>query len=142
MELKGSFPSGRPHRLMVPPPGYKFVPNTPNVCGEVGCFDCYTIHCDRCESKDRRIVELELRNSEMARNIASLQERVFRAGEGSSVAGQDLVANHAPRESRDTGTTLPSGVPFACLESPVMYDPYLQKHYLATTYFTAQRHDH
>eukprot|EP00913_Durusdinium_trenchii_P016699 g15698.t1 len=37
----------RGHRLMVPPPGYKFIPRTEQVCQEMGCFECYDIYCER-----------------------------------------------------------------------------------------------
>ena len=49
------------HHVMVPPPGFKFVPKQQHVCGQSGCFECYDIWCERCESKDRRIIELEMR---------------------------------------------------------------------------------
>lgn len=66
-------------------------PPARQVCQEMGCFECYDIYCERCESKDschqllfeadslvpdltihqdRRIIELEMRNTELARALA------------------------------------------------------------------------
>ena len=75
------------HPLMLPPPGYKFIPNSDRVCGKPGCFECFSIYCVRCESKDRRIVELELRNNELVKHITLLQGQLFpRAGGGATSA--------------------------------------------------------
>ncbi|CDJ56589.1 hypothetical protein, conserved [Eimeria maxima] len=63
--------------LMIPPPGFKFIPRYETVCGQPGCFECFDIYCERCESKDRRIIELEMRNNDLAKYIAQLQARVF-----------------------------------------------------------------
>lgn len=68
------------HGLMLPPPGYKFIPKTDRVCDKSGCFECYDIYCQRCESKDRRILELEMRNNEMAKYIAHLSGLLFPRG--------------------------------------------------------------
>ncbi len=70
-------PSASTHGLMIPPPGYKFIPKTDKVCDKSGCFECYDIYCQRCESKDRRILELEMRNNEMAKYIAHLSGMLF-----------------------------------------------------------------
>lgn len=69
------------HGLMLPPPGYKFIPKNDRVCDKSGCFECYDIYCQRCESKDRRILELEMRNNEMAKYIAHLSSMLFPRGE-------------------------------------------------------------
>lgn len=69
------------HGLMLPPPGYKFIPKTDRVCDKSGCFECYDIYCQRCESKDRRILELEMRNNEMAKYIAHLSGMLFPRGD-------------------------------------------------------------
>ena len=37
----------------------------------MGCFECYDIYCERCESKDRRIIELEMRNTELVGGLES-----------------------------------------------------------------------
>eukprot|EP01054_Gregarina_sp_Poly1_P001862 Gregarina_sp_Poly_1__1861@NODE_1485_length_4019_cov_34_970648_g577_i1_p2_GENE_NODE_1485_length_4019_cov_34_970648_g577_i1NODE_1485_length_4019_cov_34_970648_g577_i1_p2_ORF_typecomplete_len200_score24_28_NODE_1485_length_4019_cov_34_970648_g577_i134064005 len=63
--------------LMVPPAGFKFVPRTSTICGKAGCFECFDIYCDRCESKDRRIIELELRNSDLVKYLTQLQGKFF-----------------------------------------------------------------
>ena len=40
------------------------------------CFSrCYDIYCERCESKDRRIIELEMRNNELV--LPALRQRFF-----------------------------------------------------------------
>lgn len=73
---------------MIPPPGYRFVPKQQHVCGQAGCFECYDIWCERCESKDRRILELEMRNNELVKHITLLQAKLFpRAGMGSPGPG-------------------------------------------------------
>ncbi|KAL8270608.1 hypothetical protein Esti_005470 [Eimeria stiedai] len=63
--------------LMIPPPGFKFIPRYETVCGKSGCFECFDIYCERCESKDRRIIELEMRNNDLAKYITQLQAKVF-----------------------------------------------------------------
>merc|ERR1719436_1128681 len=104
---------GRGHPLMCPPPGYKFVPRTDKICGEMGCFECYDIFCERCESKDRRIIELEMRNNELVKHITLLQSRLFpRGGESGGAAGSG-------------GAAAPGGDAFAYMQSPVLYDPSL-----------------
>lgn len=105
------------HPLMVPPVGYKFIPKHANVCKDPGCFQCYDIYCERCESKDRRIIELEMRNNELVKHITLLQGRLFR---GSGSGGGPAVA---------------SGEPFASVQSPPMYDPNLNINYVAKTSF-------
>ncbi|CAD7931018.1 unnamed protein product [Amoebophrya sp. A25] len=73
----------RAHTLMIPPSGFKFVPKP-------GCFECYDIWCDRCESKDRRIIELEMRNNELVKHITLLQSKLFPMAEkaaGSAAGG-------------------------------------------------------
>lgn len=47
------------------------------VCGKPGCFECFDIYCERCESKDRRIIELEMRNNDLAKYITQLQAKIF-----------------------------------------------------------------
>ncbi|CAD7937963.1 unnamed protein product [Amoebophrya sp. A25] len=76
----------RGHHPMIPPPGYRFVPKQQHVCGQAGCFTCYDIWCERCESKDRRILELEMRNNELVKHITLLQAKLFPRG-GSPSAG-------------------------------------------------------
>mmetsp|Transcript_27454 Transcript_27454/g.63471 ORF Transcript_27454/g.63471 Transcript_27454/m.63471 type:complete len:169 (+) Transcript_27454:75-581(+) len=115
----------RAHRLMVPPPGYKFIPKHEKVCGEMGCFECYDIYCERCESKDRRIIELEMRNNELVKHITLLQARLFpREPPG------------GPGGSSRQGPSGAGGDAFAYVQSPVMYDPSLGLSYQATTTFT------
>lgn len=63
--------------LMIPPAGYKFVPRSSTICGKAGCFECFDIYCERCESKDRRIIELELRNSDLVKYLTQLQGKFF-----------------------------------------------------------------
>eukprot|EP00933_Yihiella_yeosuensis_P065169 TRINITY_DN68856_c0_g1_i1.p1 TRINITY_DN68856_c0_g1~~TRINITY_DN68856_c0_g1_i1.p1 ORF type:complete len:161 (+),score=30.73 TRINITY_DN68856_c0_g1_i1:96-578(+) len=111
------------HRLMCPPPGYKFIPRTENVCREMGCFECYDIYCERCESKDRRIIELEMRNTELVKHITLLQARLF-PREGGAQGGGAAGAG-AP----------PGAEPFAYVQSPVLYDPGMGVQYQATTTF-------
>ena len=36
---------------------------------------CYDIYCERCESKDRRIIELEMRNNELV--LPALRQRIL-----------------------------------------------------------------
>eukprot|EP00747_Dinoflagellata_sp_TGD_P183505 gnl/TRDRNA2_/TRDRNA2_38424_c0_seq1.p1 gnl/TRDRNA2_/TRDRNA2_38424_c0~~gnl/TRDRNA2_/TRDRNA2_38424_c0_seq1.p1 ORF type:complete len:165 (+),score=28.32 gnl/TRDRNA2_/TRDRNA2_38424_c0_seq1:51-545(+) len=118
----------RGHRLMVPPPGYKFIPRTEHICGEMGCFECYDIYCERCESKDRRIIELEMRNNELVKHITLLQGRLFpRGGDGQ---GQGAGGASGPPGAG-------GGEPFAYVQSPVMFDPGLGIQYQATTTFQA-----
>eukprot|EP00931_Biecheleriopsis_adriatica_P000482 TRINITY_DN100513_c0_g1_i1.p2 TRINITY_DN100513_c0_g1~~TRINITY_DN100513_c0_g1_i1.p2 ORF type:complete len:151 (+),score=32.20 TRINITY_DN100513_c0_g1_i1:81-533(+) len=117
----------RGHRLMVPPPGYKFIPRTADTCNEPGCFECYDIYCERCESKDRRIIELELRNTELVKHITLLQARLFPRDGSKAPGGGAGGAPGAPQ----------SGEPFAYVQSPVLYDPGLGVQYQATTTFSA-----
>ena len=121
------------HPLMLPPPGYKFVPKTDKVCGKPGCFECYEIYCQRCESKDRRIIELELRNNELVKHITLLQGQLFPRSSGGASA--------APVMSKVPGTTgsgrpPASAEPFAFVQSPVLFDPNLNMNYVATTTFS------
>eukprot|EP00392_Amoebophrya_sp_AT5.2_P008034 g8053.t1 len=58
-----------------------------HVCGQAGCFECYDIWCERCESKDRRIIELEMRNNELVKHITLLQSKLFPAGKAPSAGG-------------------------------------------------------
>jgi len=99
---------------MIPPPGYRFVPKQQHVCGQAGCFECYDIWCERCESKDRRILELEMRNNELVKHITLLQAKLFpRAGMGSPG---------------------PGGV-MGQVQSPMMFDPSRGTDYTAATTF-------
>lgn len=107
---------------MVPPVGYKFIPKYSNVCKSPGCFQCYDIYCERCESKDRRIIELEMRNNELVKHITLLQGRLFRGTGGGGVGG-----------SGPAGVN--TGEPFASVQSPPMYDPNLNINYVAKTSF-------
>ncbi|CAL1132975.1 unnamed protein product [Cladocopium goreaui] len=116
----------RGHRLMVPPPGYKFIPRTEQVCQEMGCFECYDIYCERCESKDRRIIELEMRNTELVKHITLLQARLFPRDGQAPVAGRPAG-----------GGSGAGGESFAYVQSPVMYDPGMGIQYQATTTFSA-----
>ncbi|CAD7948227.1 unnamed protein product [Amoebophrya sp. A120] len=75
------------HTPMVPPVGFKFVPRQQHVCGQAGCFECYDIWCERCESKDRRIIELEMRNNELVKHITLLQSKLFPKAAGAAGAG-------------------------------------------------------
>ncbi|KAH0474623.1 MAG: uncharacterized protein KVP18_004301 [Porospora cf. gigantea A] len=104
--------------LMTPPVGFKFIPKQEAVCGKSGCFDCFDIYCERCDSKDRRIVELEMRNNDLTKYITQLQGRVFgtRPKNAATESGQ-------------------AGQPFGFVQSPVMYDPNLDLSYVATTSF-------
>ena len=85
MNVNSGLQSQSTHGLMIPPPGYKFIPKTDRVCDKSGCFECYDIYCQRCESKDRRILELEMRNNEMAKYIAHLSGLLFPRGEEGKV---------------------------------------------------------
>lgn len=113
----------RGHRVMVPPPGYKFIPKIEKVCGESGCFECYDIYCERCESKDRRIIELEMRNTDLVKHLTLLQERLFK---------RDGTGRPGATGGGAAGTP---GEGFAYVESPVLYDPSLQMQYQARTTF-------
>ncbi len=111
------------HPLMLPPPGYKFIPNSSQVCGKAGCFECFNIYCVRCESKDRRIVELELRNNELVKHITLLQGQLFPRASGTSAAST----------TKKPPTT---AEPFAFVQSPILFDPNLNMNYVATTSFS------
>mmetsp|Transcript_86536 Transcript_86536/g.218188 ORF Transcript_86536/g.218188 Transcript_86536/m.218188 type:complete len:185 (+) Transcript_86536:3-557(+) len=113
------------HRLMCPPPGYKFIPRKEKVCNETGCFECYDIYCERCESKDRRIIELEMRNTDLVKHLTLLQERLFKRDGGGRPGA---VGGAAP-------PSVSQGDSFAYVQSPVLYDPSLQMQYQATTTF-------
>ncbi|CEM01774.1 unnamed protein product [Vitrella brassicaformis CCMP3155] len=137
--------------LMVPPPGYKFIPKRETVCGKPGCFECFDIYCERCEMKDRRIVELEMRNNDLVKYITLLQGRIFgtRAGAagGSSPSGAGLPGSAVgglgatPGGGGGTKPPLVTGEPFAFIQSPVLYDPHLNISYIATTTFSPAPHD-
>eukprot|EP00919_Chromeraceae_sp_WS-2016_P049742 GHVR01117782.1.p1 GENE.GHVR01117782.1~~GHVR01117782.1.p1 ORF type:complete len:159 (+),score=44.75 GHVR01117782.1:74-550(+) len=136
--------------LMIPPPGFKFIPKNETVCGLPGCFECFDIYCERCESKDRRIVELEMRNNDLVKYITQLQGRLFgtripgggggpgpffggRGGATDSATGGGVTGNGA---SGGGGGSPGSGEPFAYIQSPVLYDPNLNTSYVATTTFS------
>uniref|UniRef100_A0A0G4GGG6 Uncharacterized protein n=1 Tax=Chromera velia CCMP2878 TaxID=1169474 RepID=A0A0G4GGG6_9ALVE len=132
--------------LMIPPPGFKFIPKNETVCGKPGCFECFDIYCERCESKDRRIVELEMRNNDLVKYITQLQGRLFgtRMGGGGSNSlggaqpffGANKGVGGGPSSGGAGGSpTGPGGEPFAYIQSPVLYDPNLNTSYVATTTF-------
>ncbi len=125
---------------MLPPPGYKFIPNSDRVCGKPGCFECFSIYCVRCESKDRRIVELELRNNELVKHITLLQAQLFPR---SSVTAPSPAAAAAGAAGKKTAPGIsasggPSSQqePFAFVQSPILFDPNLNMNYVATTTFS------
>ncbi|KAF4654864.1 hypothetical protein FOL47_009716 [Perkinsus chesapeaki] len=137
---------GASHALMLPPVGYKFIPKSDRVCGAPGCFECYDIYCQRCESKDRRIMELEMRNNDLCKNLTLLQGQLF----------AKLQQQHPPNNndgSRQTSffeglssqpTFRPGGPPsssmkdaFAYVQSPVLHDPVSNRNYVATTTYTS-----
>ncbi|KAF4733800.1 hypothetical protein FOZ63_012356, partial [Perkinsus olseni] len=101
------------HALMLPPVGYKFIPKSDKVCGAPGCFECYDIYCQRCESKDRRIMELEMRNNDLCKNLTLLQGQLFakiqqHQESGSSRKGETLSQLHTSMRSsmlRNTPST-------------------------------------
>mmetsp|Transcript_47559 Transcript_47559/g.95946 ORF Transcript_47559/g.95946 Transcript_47559/m.95946 type:complete len:176 (-) Transcript_47559:59-586(-) len=119
------------HKLMCPPPGYKFIPKREQVCREYGCFECYDIYCERCESKDRRIIELEMRNNELVKHITLLQARVFPRSGDSRGAGATASGDRGASATGGSG-----GEPFAYVQSPVLYDPGMGIQYQATTTFS------
>jgi hypothetical protein len=126
------------HPLMLPPPGYKFIPNSDKVCGKPGCFECFSIYCVRCESKDRRIVELELRNNELVKHITLLQAQLFpRSSSSSASAASSAAAATAAAAISSTKRPPPSTAePFAFVQSPILFDPNLNMNYVATTTFS------
>lgn len=69
----------------------------------LGCFECYDIYCQRCESKDRRILELEVRNNEMAKYIAYLNGMLFPRGDSSQSAAATPIIND-PNKSSSTAS--------------------------------------
>jgi hypothetical protein len=95
---------------MLPPPGYKFIPKTDRVCEKSGCFECYDIYCQRCESKDRRILELEMRNNEMAKYIAHLSGLLFPRGSEEGTPRGTMMGFDSPgaRIPPATSTAIPS----------------------------------
>lgn len=119
------------HPLMLPPPGYKFIPTSSQVCGKPGCFECFSIYCVRCESKDRRIVELELRNNELVKHITLLQGQLFPRTSSSPPA-----ATAPSTASASKKVPPPTGDAFAFVQSPVLFDPNLNMNYVATTTFS------
>ncbi|XP_026193909.1 uncharacterized protein LOC34621563 [Cyclospora cayetanensis] len=147
--------------LMIPPPGFKFIPRYETVCGKPGCFECFDIYCERCESKDRRIIELEMRNNDLAKYITQLQARVFGPSKltAAQAQGPALKSPHFTQQQQplnpqhhvqanggDMRQTAPLGTsavypqpgsqePFAYIQSPVLFDPTLNLSYVATTSF-------
>ncbi|CAK0859592.1 unnamed protein product [Prorocentrum cordatum] len=121
-------PSG--HRLMVPPPGYKFIPRTEKICGQYGCFECYDIFCERCETKDRRIIELEMRAADMARHVQTLYSKLQRTPQGGATGGPGSPGAASP----SSGTAL-AGQPFATTRSPVLEDPHRGAYIAQTDYY-------
>lgn len=146
--------------LMIPPPGFKFIPRFETVCGKPGCFECFDIYCERCESKDRRIVELEMRNNDLVKYITQLQGRIFgrtQQGPGGVTSPQQTHLRHsqdlpgssnvapfpfapstASQAERPAASTAD---PFAYIQSPVLYDPNMNVSYVATTTFAPAPHD-
>mmetsp|Transcript_19739 Transcript_19739/g.54304 ORF Transcript_19739/g.54304 Transcript_19739/m.54304 type:complete len:161 (-) Transcript_19739:202-684(-) len=117
------------HRLMCPPVGYKFIPRRKDICNQKGCFECYDIYCERCESKDRRIIELEMRNNELVKHITLLQARLFpRTEGGGGPNGGGAAGANGPGQGGGQE-------PFAYVQSPVLYDQSLGISYQATTTF-------
>ncbi|KEP67247.1 UNVERIFIED_CONTAM: hypothetical protein HHA_211850 [Hammondia hammondi] len=138
--------------LMIPPPGFKFIPKSEVICGKTGCFECFDIYCERCESKDRRIVELEMRNNDLVKYITQLQAKLF--------GGPSVSQRRPPASGSAFGSRVPSapgpggsgysgyasqcapppvgqtGEPFAFIQSPILYDPSMDLSYVATTSFT------
>ncbi len=122
------------HPLMLPPPGYKFIPNSDRVCGKPGCFECFSIYCVRCESKDRRIVELELRNNELVKHITLLQGQLFpRSTPAQPGASKPGVAGPVAASKPPAAG---GAEPFAFVQSPILFDPALNMNYVATTTFS------
>merc|ERR1719401_2914683 len=101
---------------MVPPPGYKFIPRTEKICGEPGCFECYDVFCERCETKDRRIIELEMRAADMAKHINLLHARLQKTPQGSAIGG---AVGGAAQQATASGP----GQPIASMRSPMLEDP-------------------
>lgn len=91
--------------LMVAPAGYRFYRRSGNVCELGGCFLCTDILCDRCDSKDRRILELELKIEDLVRYVGDLQGLVL--GRGIRIGKQ--------------------------LRSPIFFEPNLRVSYQAIT---------
>jgi hypothetical protein len=131
--------------LMIPPPGYKFIPRFETVCGKPGCFECFDVYCERCESKDRRIVELEMRNNDLVKYITQLQGRIF----GRKSLNDDVLDVNGMKKTCATDSSLfpadPSTGsktnPFAYIQSPILYDPSLKVNYIATTTFAPAPHE-
>ncbi|PHJ22867.1 hypothetical protein CSUI_003284 [Cystoisospora suis] len=134
--------------LMIPPPGFKFIPKSEVICGKAGCFECFDIYCERCESKDRRIVELEMRNNDLVKYITQLQAKLFgghsvpqRRGVPGTAVGSRPAAGPVSSfpgyaaPGATAGAAVP-GEPFAFIQSPVLYDPSMDLSYVATTSFT------
>ncbi|KAF8821857.1 hypothetical protein IE077_001457 [Cardiosporidium cionae] len=130
--------------LMVPPPGFKFIPKNETICGKSGCFECFDIYCERCESKDRRIVELEMRNNDLVKYITQLQGKLFGTRNAdekitSGPPGKNLVPN-APRTQplclQEINQPAVVREPFGGIQSPLLYDPKLNLSYVATTTFS------
>jgi len=123
--------------LMVPPPGFKFIPKSELVCGKPGCFECFDIYCERCESKERRIVELEMRNNDLVKYVTQLQGRIFGSGADPTSIGGQLGATPTGANVRGAPDN-----PFAFVQSPVLYDPNLNINYIATTSFSPAPKEH
>ncbi|KAF4715002.1 hypothetical protein FOZ62_008192, partial [Perkinsus olseni] len=99
------------HALMLPPVGYKFIPKSDKVCGAPGCFECYDIYCQRCESKDRRIMELEMRNNDLCKNLTLLQGQLFAKIQQHQESGSAPVGGETVQSSQPTFR--PGGPPSA-----------------------------
>ncbi|KAL8426444.1 hypothetical protein Efla_005498 [Eimeria flavescens] len=139
--------------LMIPPPGFKFIPRYETVCGKSGCFECFDIYCERCESKDRRIVELEMRNNDLAKYITQLQAKLFGPPKHGSLLPQPtphFQQQHLQQQPAAAAAAPPPASPaaaaaygqttgqepFAYIQSPVLFDPTLNLSYVATTSFS------
>ena len=111
-----------------PAAGVQFIPRTEKICGQYGCFECYDIFCERCETKDRRIIELEMRAADMARHVQTLYSKLQRTPQGGASGGSPGAA------SPSAGTAL-AGQPFATTRSPVLEDPHRGAYIAQTDYY-------
>lgn len=154
--------------LMIPPPGYKFIPKSEFVCGKSGCFECYDIYCERCDSKDRRIVELEMRNNDLVKYITQLQGKLFGtrmsaggtggvtfasspSGGGATIRNMNMITQSQKSTFTSPSTYASSSAPyssistaaepFAYIQSPVLFDPSMNVSYVATTTFSPAPND-
>ncbi|KAF4693520.1 hypothetical protein FOZ60_010700 [Perkinsus olseni] len=108
------------HALMLPPVGYKFIP----------------------KSKDRRIMELEMRNNDLCKNLTLLQGQLFAKIQQHRESGSAPVGGETVQSSQPTFR--PGGPPsanmkdaFAYVQSPVLHDPVSNRNYVATTTYTS-----